>query len=990
MKTFLTATAILLLAAAAAVPAQAQLQVQVEGAADPSFVGGTVVFDSDGVGQRVSKRLFLNFEPVGGQSITLRSVLVRGSQDFSYEIKDVPRLPVVIRNELTLDMFVLYLPTGPGPAQATLELTIQRGESDFEPTDTKYTVNLVGRVPSFTLSYVLPGGSPRPVPVAGTVEFGNKGTRAPTEATLVLANNGSGPGIVQNLSVTGSAAFSLTSPPSVPLRIDPGEVLDLQVAFAPQGTQRYRGQISFDFGVIKQQYNIAGTGGDLLQFSILPLAGDGTPGSATMIESGTEIRFGTGAVKVDVVGRNIMQHSQLVRSIAVSGPFAITNAPTLPATLQSQETLTLSLEPRGIMVGEHSGTLMVGDAHFPLAITVPELPPFRFSQAGGAVTGAEAVPMQLSLTHPYPVEVTGALSLDFFPSDFADDPGVQWSTGGRQAAFRILPGQTEAVFDNGSTTVEFQASTASGEIVVAGRFAAADWGLDLTPDAAPEVRFSVDIPELPQVRYSRSGGMVTGGDEIPMGLSLAQPYPVDLDGSLSLQFVPMEFDNDPLVQWATGGREVAFTIPAGTTSAVFGEDTATVSFRTGGTPGEVVITARFRAESWRNLDVTPDTPPEARFDVQVPDLPEVRFSRSGATVRATDRVSLGLAIAEPFPVDLEGTMMLAFMAEDFEGDPSLQWETGGRQVAFTIAAGETAAMFPADAEEVEFRAARVQGEVVVSAQFRAPEWNADLTPDDAPQVRFNVEIQALPQVSYSSTGGTVPPAEQIPVGLSIARPYPTDIVGVLILEFETRVFTTDPSVQWATGGRFVPFTIARGATTALFSLTETTNAFQTGTVAGDIVITARFVSVTEGIPPTVEEAQAQPDALEITPDTAPEVRFTVMEGAPVLQRVTLGAVGQGQFTLQVTGYATPRSVDSIAFEFTGTPDASLQTPSLQADVTQAFRAYYGGSQSVSVGSQFTASAQFTLEEGVFEDLVSVSVNASNGSGESNSVSVSLN
>lgn len=990
MKTFLTATAILLLAAAAAVPAQAQLQVQVEGAADPSFVGGTVVFDSDGVGQRVSKRLFLNFEPVGGQSITLRSVLVRGSQDFSYEIKDVPRLPVVIRNELTLDMFVLYLPTGPGPAQATLELTIQRGESDFEPTDTKYTVNLVGRVPSFTLSYVLPGGSPRPVPVAGTVEFGNKGTRAPTEATLVLANNGSGPGIVQNLSVTGSAAFSLTSPPSVPLRIDPGEVLDLQVAFAPQGTQRYRGQISFDFGVIKQQYNIAGTGGDLLQFSILPLAGDGTPGSATMIESGTEIRFGTGAVKVDVVGRNIMQHSQLVRSIAVSGPFAITNAPTLPATLQSQETLTLSLEPRGIMVGEHSGTLMVGDAHFPLAITVPELPPFRFSQAGGAVTGAEAVPMQLSLTHPYPVEVTGALSLDFFPSDFADDPGVQWSTGGRQAAFRILPGQTEAVFDNGSTTVEFQASTASGEIVVAGRFAAADWGLDLTPDAAPEVRFSVDIPELPQVRYSRSGGMVTGGDEIPMGLSLAQPYPVDLDGSLSLQFVPMEFDNDPLVQWATGGREVAFTIPAGTTSAVFGEDTATVSFRTGGTPGEVVITARFRAESWRNLDVTPDTPPEARFDVQVPDLPEVRFSRSGATVRATDRVSLGLAIAEPFPVDLEGTMMLAFMAEDFEGDPSLQWETGGRQVAFTIAAGETAAMFPADAEEVEFRAARVQGEVVVSAQFRAPEWNADLTPDDAPQVRFNVEIQALPQVSYSSTGGTVPPAEQIPVGLSIARPYPTDIVGVLILEFETRVFTTDPSVQWATGGRFVPFTIARGATTALFSLTETTNAFQTGTVAGDIVITARFVSVTEGIPKTVEEAQAQPDALEITPDTAPEVRFTVMEGAPVLQRVTLGAVGQGQFTLQVTGYATPRSVDSIAFEFTGTPDASLQTPSLQADVTQAFRTYYGGNQSVSVGSQFTASAQFTLEEGVFEDLVSVSVNASNGSGESNSVSVSLN
>ena len=517
-----------------------------------------------------------------------------------------------------------------------------------------------------------------------------------------------------------------------------------------------------------------------------------------------------------------------------------------------------------------------------------------------------------------------------------------------------------------------------------------DWGLDLTPDAAPEVRFSVDIPELPQVRYSRSGGMVTGGDEIPMGLSLEQPYPVDLDGSLLLQFVPMEFDNDPLVQWATGGREVAFTIPAGTTSAVFGEDAATVSFRTGGTPGEVVITARFVAESWNNLNVTPDTPPEARFDVQVPDLPEVRFSRSGATVRATDRVSLGLAIAEPFPVDIEGSMMLAFMAEDFEGDPSLQWETGGRQVAFTIAAGETAAMFPADAAEVEFRAARVQGEVVVSAQFRAPEWNADLTPDDAPQVRFNVEIQALPQVSYSSTGGTVGPAEQIPVGLTIARPYPTDIVGVLILAFETRVFTADPSVQWATGGRFVPFTIARGATTALFSLTETTNAFQDRNGRGGHRDHGA-IRLGDGGHPEDGRGGA---------GTAGRTRDHARHGAGGQVHRDGGGSGSaardprrcGPGTVHTAGHRLRHSKERRLNRIRVYRHAGRQpaNPSLQADVTQAFRTYYGGNQSVSVGSQFTASAQFTLEEGVFEDLVSVSVNASNGSGESNSVSVSLN
>ena len=161
-------------------------------------------------------------------------------------------------------------------------------------------------------------------------------------------------------------------------------------------------------------------------------------------------------------------------------------------------------------------------------------------------------------------------------------------------------------------------------------------------------------------------------------------------------------------------------------------------------------------------------------------------------------------------------------------------------------------------------------------------------------------------------------------------------------------------------------------------------------VAGEIIVTARFVSVTDGIPRSIEEAQAQDAAIEITPDTAPEVRFNVMEAAPVLQRVALGSTGQGRFTLQVTGFATSRSVDSLSFGFTGAPGSDLRTPTLEADVTQNFRTYYGGNQSASFGSQFTATVEFMLDEGLFEDVGNVSVTAANGSGTSNSVSLSLN
>ena len=573
--------------------------------------------------------------------------------------------------------------------------------------------------------------------------------------------------------------------------------------------------------------------------------------------------------------------------------------------------------------------------------------------------------------------------------DFANDPSVEWSTGGRQASFTIPAGQTQAVFAQRRTSIEFQASSVSGEIAVTARFSADTWGIDITPDAVPELRFSVEIPALPEVRFSRPGGTVGGTEEVPLGLSLAQPYPVELTGALSLEFVPLDFDSDPSVQWSTGGREVAFTISAGATEAVFGGRSQTVKFRAGLVEGEIIIAARLVADSWK-IDLTPETTPEVRFDVQVPALPAVFFSRSGATVRGAEQVPLGLSLEESFPVDLTGTLSLEFVAQDFEGDPSAQWSTGGRQVAFTIPAGATVATFGAGAEEVEFRAGKVPGEIVVTAQLLAESWQVDLTPDDPPEIRFIVEIPALPAVSFSSSGATVGAADQVPIGLTIAEAYSTDIIGAVFLAFETRVFASDPSVQWATGGSAVGFSIPQGSTTATFTNLATTNSFQTGTVAGEIVVTARFVSVVDGIPRSVEEAQAQPGSLEITPDTVPEARFSVMEAAPVLQRVALGSTGQGRFSVQVTGYATSRSVDSLSFAFAGVAGSDLRTPSLDADVTEVFRTYYGGNQSVSFGSQFTTTVEFMLDEGVFEDLSTVSVTASNAFGASNSVALSLN
>ncbi len=868
MKTCLTALATLLLAAASTVPLDAQLTVAVEGVTDPSVLGDTVLFDSSGIGQRVTKRVYLKFDPGGQRELTLREVRIKGSSDFSYEIRDVTQLPIQIRNELQMEMFIFYLPTGPGPAEAVVELTLQLDGTGVNPSNTVYSVNVVGRVPAYTLDYALPGQAARPVTAEGSVDFGNRGLSVPTEATLVLSNKGSSPGILRNILLTGGPAYRMVSPPQVPTRIEPGRSISIQLAFTPLRTTEYLGQLTFDFGVLKRRYRLAGIGGDLLTYSLRRRYADGTTGPASDVRSGMSIEFGQGETGIDVTGTNIHQSSQLVRSVSVSGPFAIMEQPALPANLQSRASLTVHVVPKPTATGSTAtGSLAIGDAYFPLSVSLPDLPGMSFGQDGESVSPRARVPLTLALDAPYPYDLAGVVSLEFLAEDFEDDPSVRLSTGGRQVAFEIARGTTAATFATGVSEVAFQASKTSGKIIATATVKSPDWGLDLTPAEGVEVRYTIDLPAAPTVKFSRTGGPVGPASQIPLSVSVEQSYPVDIAGVLSVEFVPSDFDTDASVQWSTGGRQVAFEIPSGSTTATF------------------------------------------------------------------------------------------------DG-------------------GET---------EATFRTAKAAGEVVVSASLQAVDWDLDLTEDADPEVRFTVEIPALAGVSFSRNAEAVAAAAQIPLTLSIAEAYPTDIVGLLELSFQTRVVASDPSVQWVTGGPNAAFWIPKGSTEAVFySGNPETNVFQTGTVAGEIMVTARLVSVNEAVPQTIEEALRLETAIEVTPASQPKARFDVLDAAPVLQRVSLGSTNQGRFSVVITGYATSRAVDTLSFAFTGSSSSLLRTPTLESSVAESFQTYYGGNQSRAFGSQFTATVEFMLDEGVFEDIRSVAVSATNASGTSNSVSLGLN
>ena len=101
---------------------------------------------------------------------------------------------------------------------------------------------------------------------------------------------------------------------------------------------------------------------------------------------------------------------------------------------------------------------------------------------------------------------------------------------------------------------------------------------------------------MPALRYSGASGAQQPGQQIAVGLSLAQNYPLAITGTLNLAFNSEVFANDPAVQFAVGGRSVSFTIPAGQRDAVFQNGQTQMRLQTGTVAGAIVLTPSFSSD----------------------------------------------------------------------------------------------------------------------------------------------------------------------------------------------------------------------------------------------------------------------------------------------------------------------------------------------------------------------------------------------------------
>jgi hypothetical protein len=139
-----------------------------------------------------------------------------------------------------------------------------------------------------------------------------------------------------------------------------------------------------------------------------------------------------------------------------------------------------------------------------LTIVVPSAPPLSITGLSGSVNPADQPAFNITLAAPYSIAISGSVTLEFTPDAVspADDPAIQFSTGGRTLNFTIPAGQTSAF----STAPLVQTGTVAGAIKLTVRLTAA--GQDITPTPTPAITVQVarSAPVVRTVQVVRTGG----------------------------------------------------------------------------------------------------------------------------------------------------------------------------------------------------------------------------------------------------------------------------------------------------------------------------------------------------------------------------------------------------------------------------------------------------------------------------------------------------
>jgi hypothetical protein len=193
-----------------------------------------------------------------------------------------------------------------------------------------------------------------------------------------------------------------------------------------------------------------------------------------------------------------------------------------------------------------------------------------------------------------------------------------------------------------------------------------------------------------------------------------------------------------------------------------------------------------------------------------------------------------------------------------------------------------------------------------------------------------------------SAAGPLAPNTLIDLGLQVSPGYcvgsaSQQVTGALVFD----KFVRPDDAQ--------PITYDEGLAKCSSSAAGCLGGLQTGTVAGDIYLFARFFDKNQN-------DVGYPGGSQTT-----EIKASVPQLAPVIKSLVKGTVSGSSFQLSVTGYSTPRKNTQACFQFAAAPGTVLNVGGLNSCYAKDDIAiWYERNTSIPTGSQFTTAVTFSF------------------------------
>lgn len=281
-------------------------------------------------------------------------------------------------------------------------------------------------------------------------------------------------------------------------------------------------------------------------------------------------------------------------------------------------------------------------------------------------------------------------------------------------------------------TPPYQFSVTSGTLPPGISIDASTGAISGTPTQTGTSSITVQVTDAGQQTASQK---LTLKIASTLAFTTVSPLPGATGGSAYNQTIAVTGGTTPYTFSIAGG-----SLPAGITLDPTGK-LAGIPTGLGAFHFTVSVTDSKQNTSTKDYDLT----------VTAPALPPPSVTGVGDTAPPGQQPSFTVALGNPYPLPLDGTMDLTFApAAGSIDDPAIQFSTGGRSVKFTVPAGATAAVFPN--AQISLATGTVAGTITLTMHFQAA--GQDVTPNPAPTrvIQIPAAAPVISNVAARKTG----------------------------------------------------------------------------------------------------------------------------------------------------------------------------------------------------------------------------------------------